>query len=302
MAAVRSHVGPDAQVYFVFGGTGANATGLGALLGHGDAVVCPATAHIATDECGAPERLCGCKLIGVPTADGKLSPADVEPLLGAQGVEHHAQPKVISISQVAETGVVYRPAEIRELADLAHGCGMYLHMDGARIANAAAALDCEIADITTGAGVDVLSFGGTKNGILYGEAVCFLTPGLGDRFPFERKSGAQLISKSRFVGAQFAAVFGSPVWRECAANANAMAARLVAGARDAGVQLEWPADANEVFAVLPFSAMERLQAVADFYDWERRGDDVVVRWVCSWDTTAEDVDRFVAAIPAAMKG
>jgi threonine aldolase len=277
-------------------------TALGSLLRNGDCVVAAATAHIATDECGAPERLTGCKVLTTPTDDGKLRPADVEPLLSALGVEHHVQPKVISISQVAETGVVYAPAEVRALADLAHANGMFLHVDGARIANAAVSLDLPVRALTTDAGVDVLSFGGTKNGLVFGEAVCFLTPGLADRYRYERKSGGQLASKMRYVGAQFAAVYGSSAWHEMAASANGKAARLSAGARAAGVGIVWEPQANEVFALLPGPAVPVLQAVADFYDWEARGDDVVVRWVCSWDTTDEDVDRFVAAIPAAMEG
>jgi threonine aldolase len=300
--AVRSHVGAHADVFFVFNGTGANVTSLSSLMGSGDCVIAPATAHVATDECGAPERFTGCKVVGVPTADGKLRPADVEPLLAAHGNMHHVQPRVISISQVAETGTVYTPDEVRALADLAHAHAMYLHMDGARLANAAVALDLPIAAFTTDAGVDVLSFGGTKNGLLFGEAVCFLAPGLGDRFLYQRKSGAQLASKMRYIGAQFASVYGSSIWREMAGNANAMAARLAAGARAAGVELAWEPQANEVFALLPPEAMERLRATTDFYDWEPRGDRVIVRWVCSWDTTDEDVDRFIAAIPAAMEG
>lgn len=300
--ALRTHVGEDAAIFFVFNGTGANCTGLGALLRHGDAVIAPATAHIATDECGAPERLCGCKVLTVPTDDGKLRPADVEPLLGVLGVEHHAQPRVISISQVTETGCVYAPAEVRALADLAHANGLYLHMDGARLANAAVALDLPIRAFTTDAGVDALSFGGTKNGLVFGEAVCLLTPGLAERFPFERKSGGQLASKSRYIGAQFAAVYGSSAWREMAASANAKAARLAAGARSAGVELVWEAQANEVFAYLPPTAVAELMSVTDFYDWEMRGDRMIVRWVCSWDTTDEDVDRFVAALPRVLGG
>ncbi len=300
--AIRSHVGESADVFFVFNGTGANVTGLSSLLGHGDCVVTTASAHIAMDECGAPERFSGCKVVGLPTADGKLRPADVEPLLAFHGNMHHVQPRVISISQVAETGVVYTPAEVRALAELAHENAMYLHMDGARIANAAAALDMPIRALTTDAGVDVLSFGGTKNGLLFGEAVCLLTPGLGDGFLYERKSGGQLASKMRFIGAQFAAVYGSAAWREMADHANAMAGRLAAGARAAGVELAWEPQANEVFALLQPDVAERLRAVTDFYDWEMRGDRMIVRWVCSWDTTDEDVDRFIAAIPAAMEG
>jgi threonine aldolase len=300
--AVRSHVGEAAEVFFVFNGTGANVTGLSSMLGNGDCIVTPATAHIATDECGAPERFTGCKVVGVSTPDGKLRPSDVEPLLAQHGNMHHVQPRVISISQVAETGCVYAPAEVRALADLAHENAMYLHVDGARIANAAVALDLPVAALTTDAGVDVLSFGGTKNGLLFGEAVCFLTPGLADGFLYERKSGGQLASKMRFVGAQFAAVYGSSLWHEMAEHANSMASRLAAGARAAGVELVWEPQANEVFALLAPEAMERLRAVTDFYDWEFRGENVVVRWVCSWDTTEEDVDRFVAAIPAATEG
>ena len=300
--AVRSHVGEHADVFFVFNGTGANVTSLSSLLGNGDCIVTPATAHVATDECGAPERFTGCKVVGVPTTDGKLRPADVEPLLAAHGNMHHVQPRVISISQVTETGTVYTPDEVRALADLAHANGMFLHMDGARVANAAVALDLPIRSFTTDAGVDVLSFGGTKNGLLFGEAVCFLTPGLAEHYLYERKSGGQLASKMRYVGAQFAAAYGSSAWREMAGQANAMAARLAAGARTAGVELMWEPQANEVFALLAPDAGERLRAVADFYDWEPRGDRVIVRWVCSWDTTDEDVDRFIAAIPAAMEG
>jgi len=300
--ALRTHVGESADVFFVFNGTGANVTALSSLLGNGDCVVTPATAHIATDECGAPERFAGCKVVGVPTVDGKLRPEDVEPLLAARGNMHHVQPRVISISQVTETGMVYASQEVRALADLAHSNGMYLHMDGARVSNAAVALDEPIRAFTTDAGVDVLSFGGTKNGLLFGEAVCFLTPGLAERFLYERKSGGQLASKMRFVGAQFAAVYGSSTWCEMAGHANAMASRLADAARAAGIELVWEPQANEVFALLAPEMAERLRAVTDFYEWEPRGDRVIVRWVCSWDTTENDVDRFIAAIPAAMEG
>jgi threonine aldolase len=196
--------------------------------------------------------------------------------------------------------MVYEPTQVRALADLAHAHGMYLHMDGARIANAAIALDLPIRAFTTDAGVDVLTFGGTKNGLVFGEAVCFLTPGLADRFPYERKSGGQLASKMRFVGAQFAAVYGSSVWHEMASAANEKAARLAAGARSAGVELVWEPRANEVFAYLTQEATHALMGVTDFYEWEPSGDRTIVRWVCSWDTTDDDVDRFVAAIPAAI--
>jgi threonine aldolase len=301
LRAVRSHVGEDAVVSFVFNGTGANVLALSAMTRPGDAIVCASTAHIAVDECGAPERFTGCKLIGVDTPDGKLSPELVEPTLSVVGVEHHSQPKVVSISQVAETGTVYTSEEVRTLADFCHAHGLYLHMDGARVANAAASLDVPIAAFTRDAGVDALSFGGTKNGLLFGEAVVFFRPEVAEGFKYERKSGGQLASKMRFVGAQFAAAYGSSLWLETASHANSMARRLAAGAEAAGVELAWPAQANEVFPVLPAPAVTVLKAVADFYDWETRADgSVIARWVCSWDTTEADVDRLLAALPEAL--
>jgi threonine aldolase len=301
--AVRSHVGEDADVAFVFNGTGANVLALSAMTRPGDAIVCAASAHIAVDECGAPERFTGCKIIVVETPDGKLTAALVEPVLAVVGNEHHSQPKVVSISQVAETGTVYTPDEVRALAAFCHGHGLYLHMDGARLANAAISLDVPIAAFTRDAGVDALSFGGTKNGLLFGEAVVFFRPELAAGFKYVRKSGGQLSSKMRFVGAQFAAAYGSSLWRETAAHANAMAARLATGAASAGIALAWPTQANEVFAVLPTAAVPALQAVADFYDWETRADGTTVaRWVCSWDTTEQDVDRFIAALPSLTGG
>jgi threonine aldolase len=298
LRAVRTHVGEDAAVSFVFNGTGANVLALTAMTRPGDAIVAAASAHIIVDECGAPERFTGCKLIGLQTPDGKLTPALVEPTMSIVGVEHHSQPKVVSISQVVETGTVYTPVEVRALADFCHSSGLYLHMDGARLANAAAALGLPISAFTRDAGVDALSFGGTKNGLLFGEAVVIFTPELAEGFKYLRKSGGQLSSKMRFIGAQFAASYGSSLWLETASHANAMAARLAAGAAAAGVELAWPTQANEVFAVLSAADVAALRAAAsDFYDWETRADGgVVVRWVCSWDTTEEDVDRFVAAL------
>jgi threonine aldolase len=301
LRAVRSHVGEDAAVSFVFNGTGANVLALSAMTRPGDAIVCASTAHIALDECGAPERFTLCKLIGVQAPDGKLSPELVEPTLSGVGVEHHSQPKVVSISQVAETGTVYTLGEVRALADFCHAHGLYLHMDGARLANAAASLDVPIAAFTRDAGVDALSFGGTKNGLLFGEAVVLFQPDLAEGFKYVRKSGGQLCSKMRFVGAQFAAAYGSSLWLETASHANAMARRLAAGAEAAGAELAWPAQANEVFPVLPASAVPVLKAVADFYDWDTRADgSVIARWVCSWDTTDQDVDRLLAALPGAL--
>jgi threonine aldolase len=301
--ALRGLVGEEAEVFFVFNGTGANVTALSAVLRPGHAVVCPASAHIAVDECGAPERFTGAKVIGVPTADGKLRPADVEATLSVAGVEHHSQPRVVSISQVSETGTVYTAAEVRALADLCHANGLVLHMDGARIANAAASLGVPVAAFTRDAGVDLLSFGGTKNGLLYGEAVVIFRTDLAADFRYLRKSGGQLSSKMRFIGAQFAAVYGSSLWLELGMHANAMAARLAEGARAAGVELAYPVDANEVFPVLSDPAADTLRTISDFYVWEPRGDRTsICRWVTSWDTTEDDVDGLLAALPGVLGG
>jgi threonine aldolase len=296
--ALRGHLGEGAEVFFTFNGTGANVTSLSALMHAGDTVMCAESAHISTDECGAPERFTGCKVFGLPTADGKLTVGAMEPHVRAlTGVEHHVQPRVASISQVTETGLVYSVEEVRALADFCHDNGMYLHVDGARISNAAASLGVPIAAFTIDAGVDVLSFGGTKNGMLLGEAVCFLRPGLGDGFKYVRKSSGQLASKMRFVGAQFAAMYGSSLWLELASHANAMAGRLADGARAAGIEFAYPVDANELFPVLRTADVPRLQAVSDFYEWDVRADGTTVaRWVTSWDTTEEDVDRFCEAL------
>ncbi len=298
VATLRGHVGDDARVYFVFNGTGANVTALSSVVRPGQAVLCPATAHVNTDECGAPEYFLGAKVMGLPTRDGKLTVESMEPSVRLlTGVEHHAQPRVASISQVAETGVVYSPDEVRALADYCHGNGMLLHMDGARVANAAASLALPIRAFTTDAGVDMLSFGGTKNGMLFGEAVCFLTPGLGEGFKYVRKVGSQLASKMRFVSSQFTALYAGDLWLELADHANAMASRLEIGARAAGVGFAYPVAANELFPVLPTAAVPLLQAVADFYEWDVRADGTTVaRWVCSWDTTEDDVDRLCEAL------
>jgi threonine aldolase len=292
---LRGHLGGQADVFFVFNGTGANVVSLSALLKPYQAVICPDTAHIATDECGAPERFTGSKLIGVPTPDGKLRPADITAQLGGMGVEHHVQPRVVSISQVSEMGTVYTCEEVRALGDTAHEAGLLLHMDGARLANAAAALGVPIRAFTTDAGVDVLSFGGTKNGMLFGEAVCFLTPGLVDDGRFVRKNAGQLPSKMRFAAAQFTALYEGDLWLELASHANAMARRLADGAASVpGVEIAQVRGANEVFARVPRAHIPALQEIADFYIWNEERSEV--RWVASFDTTEEDVDRFLGGL------
>jgi threonine aldolase len=299
---LRSHLGPGAEVFFVFNGTGANVSGLAQALEPWQAVVCAKTAHIATDECGAPERFTGSKLITVATPDGKLTPELVRPHLTGFGFEHHVQPAILSITQVTELGTVYSVQEIEALAGIARENGMLIHMDGARIANAALALGRPFAAFTTGAGVEILSFGGTKNGMLGGEAVCFLGPRatvLAEGFRYTRKQATQLPSKCRFIASQFTAMYEGDLWRRCAGNANDMATALAREAGAAGVAITQPVEANEVFALLPSAAVPALQDAFPFYVWdEAAGADgeCEVRWVTSWDTERADVERFVEAL------
>lgn len=293
--AFRSHFGPAAEVFFVFNGTGANVLGIQSLTQPYEAVICADYAHINVDECGAPERFTGCKLIGVPAPAGRVTPDAVAGVLHGIGVQHHVQPRVISISQSSEYGTVYPPAEIRALADFAHAHDLLLHMDGARIANAAASLDVPLRAITVDAGVDVLSFGGTKNGLLGAEAVVLFDPARAATFRFIRKQGMQLASKMRFVAAQFEALLGTDLWLRSAGHANAMARRLGDGLRGIpGVTVTHPVEANGVFAILPRDAIAPLQEEMFFYVWDEGRNEV--RLMASFDTTPDDVDRFVAAV------
>src|SRR4051794_16263714 len=287
----RDEFGGDARAYLVFNGTGANVVGLRALTKPWDAVVCAETAHLNVDEGGAPERVGGLKLLTVATPDGKLTPDLVRPKLARFGDEHAVQPRVISITQSSELGTVYSVDEVRALADLAHDQGLLLHVDGARLTNAAAALDVPLRALTTDVGVDALSFGGTKAGLVLGEAIVLLRPGLGEGVEYLRKQSMQLASKMRFLAAQFEALLEDERWRRAAAHANAMASRLAGavGGVD-GVRITQRVDANAVFAVLPPGAAEKLQDRWRFYVWDESTGEV--RWMCSWDTTPEDVDAF----------
>jgi len=296
-AVLRRHVGEDAQISFTFNGTGANVVALGTLCKPWESVICPATAHINTDECGAPEHIANIKLVPVDTPDGKLTPELARPHLVGFDFEHHAQPRVISISNVTELGGVYTQAEMRALADLAHEHGMFLHVDGARICNAAEVLGVQLRALTEGAGVDALSLGGTKNGMLAGEAVVLFGDARSEYLPYVRKQSGQLSSKMRFVSAQFIAMFDGDLWLRCAGHANAMAARLAAGTREAGIEISRPVDANEVFAILPREITPALIERFRFYVWDETRNEV--RWVCSWDTAEEDVDALVDALRAA---
>jgi threonine aldolase len=299
----RDELGEQARAFLVFNGTGANVLSMRAFLRPWEGVVCAETAHLNVDEGGAPEAMAGIKLLTVATPDGKLTPELVAPRLVRFGDEHAIQPRVISISQSTEMGTVYTVEEIRALADLAHEEGLLLHVDGARICNAAAALDVPLRALTTDVGVDVLSFGGTKIGMLAGEAVVVLRPGdeAAAALPYLRKQSMQLASKMRFVAAQFEALLTDELWRRAAGNANAMAARLADAVRGLpGAELTQEPRANALFAVLPPGVADRLRDRWHFYDWdERRGE---VRWMCSWDTTPEDVDAFAADLAAALRG
>ena len=299
----RAHFGESAEAFIVFNGTGANTTSIDALTAPFEGVICTDVAHMHVDECGAPERIAQTKLLTVAHREGKLSPDDVRRWEARRGDEHQAQPRVVSITQATELGTVYTLDETRAIADAAHDLDMYLHVDGARLANAAVALDSGLEDITAGAGVDVVSFGGTKNGLLMGEAVVFLRPELANHFLYVRKQLAQLASKMRFIAVQFDALLGGDLWRRNAAKANAMARRL-ADAITAidGIELAYPVQANGVFANLPAPAIERLRdalpAAMPFYVWDE--DAGTVRLMCSWDTTAEDVDTLADALGVAM--
>lgn len=295
---LRGHFGAGCDIAFVFNGTGANCVALATACRPYHSVICARTAHINCDEAAAPERLAGVKLVPVDTVDGKLTPELVEPHLSVLGFEHAAQPRVVSVSNVSELGTVYTPDELRELAGIAHANGMLLHVDGARLANAAAALGESLAAITADAGVDLLSLGGTKNGMLAGEAVLVFGDARDAGLVYARKQLAQLASKSRFIAAQFVAMYGSEVWLECAGAANGMAARLAQGARDRGIELSQEPAANEVFALLDAERATELAARHHFYVWREhvRPGMHEVRWVCSWDTTADDVDRLLDAL------
>jgi threonine aldolase len=307
----KRHFGDDAEVHFVFNGTAANVLSLAAVTRSYNAVICSANSHIHWDECGAPERIAGVKLLTCETPDGKLTVERVEQHMHGFGDVHHIQPKVISITQSTELGTLYSVEEIRTLADYAHAHGLLLHMDGARICNAAVTLGLPLCVITRDAGVDVLSFGGTKNGLLGGEAVLFFSSllslskdGRGDwgegEFPYLRKQAMQLASKMRFISAQFDALLKGDLWQRNAANANAMAQRLASGVKEV-LPIAYPVQSNAVFAIVPKRVVPVLQARTFFYTWSEHdaGHDVV-RWMCSWDTTAEDVDAFTVFVAEAM--
>jgi threonine aldolase len=291
----KVHFGPDAEAFLVFNGSAANVLALESVVRSYESVICAASAHVYTDECGAAERYVGIKLVPVPTVDGKLTVESVSAAAWGWGDQHHVQPRVVSITQSTELGTRYSVDEVQALAEWAHERDMVLHMDGARLSNAAAALEVGLADVSTACGVDVLSFGGTKNGLLGAEAVVFLRPEFAAGFLFLRKQAMQLASKMRYPAAQFVALLTDDLWRRNADHANRMAARLAGEvARLPGVRVTRPVEANAVFAVLPPEVGTALQASYPFYVWDEGSYEV--RWMTSFDTTDDDVDGFVAEL------
>jgi threonine aldolase len=296
----REHFGPAAQAFPVFNGTGANVLSLRAACRPWEAAICAETAHLNVDEGGAPEAIGGVKLLCVPGVDGKLTPELIAaPATARRGDEHQVQARVVSISQSTELGTVYGVEEVAALAEVAHAHGLVLHVDGARLSNAAAALDVPLRALSTDAGVDIISFGGTKNGLLGAEAVVFTGPELAEGFLFLRKQSLQLASKMRFLAAQLEALLSDGLYLDLASHANAMAARLAAAVKDVnGVTITRPVQANAVFAILPPGAAARLQEQFAFYVWDEESREV--RWMCSWDTAPEDVDAFADAVAAVV--
>ncbi|WP_336714836.1 threonine aldolase family protein [Arthrobacter sp. USHLN218] len=297
---MASHFGAQAQAFPVFNGTGANVLALQAVLPPWGAVVCASTAHINTDENGAPERVGRMKLLPVETPDGKLTPELIDREAWGWGDEHRAQPLAVSITQTTELGTAYRVDEIKEIADYVHERGMKLHMDGARLPNAAVHLERSLRDITTNAGVDVLSLGGTKNGMIFGEAVLVLNPDAASGLTYLRKMNMQLASKMRFLSAQLVTLYEGDLWLRSAAQANAMAARLRARLESHPLlTFTQPTESNAVLAILPPAAAQRLRHNYRFYDWDpNRGE---VRWMCAFDTEAPDVDAFCEAVNDALE-
>lgn len=296
-AAFDRLFGRSVHTEFAFNGTGANCLALALCAPQSyDAVVCADVAHIHTDECAAPEHLAGVKLIPLPTADGKLTPDQVLGTFSALGSMHHAQPKVLSLSQCTEWGTVYTVGEIRALSDAAHEGGLLVHMDGARIANAAVGQGVPLAEMTLHAGVDVLSFGGTKNGLMFGEAVIVFEPAMARRLPFVKKNNAQLFSKMRYIAAQYLSMLEENLWMENAASANRMADLLANQCAALGFAPAYPVQANELFLRLPEAVATELMKTQRFHVMEGG----LARLVCSWDTAEQDIRDFGEDLKAAL--
>lgn len=304
-AKFEEHFGRDIAVFFVYNGTAANVLGISHIMNSYNAVVAASTSHLNEDECGAPEKFIGTKILEIHTDNGKIHPDQVKPFLNSIGFQHHSQPKVISISQVTEMGTIYTHSEIKELADFAHSNNMYLHMDGARISNAVVALDTDFKSITTDVGVDVLSFGGTKNGLMFGEAVVFFNKEIAYDFEYARKQGMQLHSKMRFIASQFTHFLTDDLWKDNATIANEMAKKLANEVAEiAQLIISQPVEANGIFVYMPSDLIPKIQEQYFFHVWnespkiEGKSNENYkeVRLMCSWDTTEEDIIGFVKLI------
>lgn len=291
----KTFFGGDIEVYFVYNGTAANVLSLTASTRSFNSIICAESAHINVDECGAPEKFSGCKLLSIPTLNGKITPADIKKNLNGFGFEHHAQPKAISITQPTEQGTLYFPEEIQDITNLAKEYDLIVHMDGARIANAAVALNLSLSALTRDVGIDLLSFGGTKNGMMFGEAVLFFNPAAAENFKYIRKQGMQLNSKMRFIAAQFLALLSNDLWQKNALHANKMARKLQSEIeRIPQITITQPVETNAVFARVPPEHIPALQKEFFFYVWNEALSEV--RWMTSFDTEEADILEFAALI------
>lgn len=291
----REIFGDEARLFFVFNGTAANVLGITAATRSWNSVICAETSHMQEDECGAPEKYTGCKLLPLHTTDGKINVNDIHSQMYGIGFEHHSQPKIVSLTQSTELGTVYTANEIKEIADYAHNNNMLVHMDGARIANAAVHLGLEFREFTIDAGIDILSFGGTKNGMMYGEAVIFFEPGLAENFKYIRKQGMQLASKMRFISAQFETYLTDGLWYKNAKHANDMAQLLATEVEKIpGVAITQKVESNGIFARVPKEIIPELRQEYFFYIWDEENSEV--RWMTSFDTTKEDILGFTSLL------
>ena len=295
----KRQFGDNVDSYFVFTGTGANVLSIKTASNSYNSVICAETAHINVDECGAPEKFAGVKLQTIKTDNGKITTPQIKKFLDVRGVEHHSQPKVISIAEVTEYGTVYTPDEIREIADFAHNNDMYLHMDGARLSNACAYLNCSFRELTGDAGVDILSFGGTKNGMMLGESVVIFNDDLKNDFKYIRKQGMQLFSKMRYISAQFIAFFENDLWLKNAKHTNKMAQILAENLMRLNIEITNKVEANAVFAILPEYLIEKMREKYFFYNWNEELNEV--RLMTSFNTKEEDIEKFTADLKKCLK-
>jgi threonine aldolase len=296
----KMYFGRETETFFAFTGTAANVLGLSAVTQSWNSVIAASTAHLEQDECGAPEKFIGCKVLTVDSPDGKLNIKLIETHLHGFDFEHHSQPKVVSVTQSTELGTVYTPSEIREIADYVHSKGLMLHMDGARISNAAVFMDLPFKAFTIDSGVDILSFGGTKNGMMFGEAICFLRPGLAGDFKYIRKQGMQLASKMRFISAQYIAFFRNDLWKTCAGHSNRMARILADHLQQFDeLKITQKIQSNGIFVIMPEQIAKRMQKHYFFYPWNENISEY--RLMTSWDTDEEDIEGFIKLLRQELK-